>query len=396
MVIPLSVSGRSFWLAGTILALVGVVVVFVSPWNGFGDFGQFWSAGRTVGTLDLLDPVRHGVWQKANGVTVGFFAYPPGAAWLFVPFGMTSLAVGYWLHALAMTLLAAAGGILGAQVYGLDRRVGLIMVFAWAPVLVSVAFGQNMALALLLALATIEGLRRDDDRLAGLAVGLLLYKPTLALPLLGLMLIRGRWRAVSVAAAVGLGWYLLSVAAAGDDWGWPAGWLAGFEGYWVVDVPFNAAREISIPSLLTGHSVINPVAWLAAVVMAGLAIPRLRRAPIVEAGAGACLVGLAVSPHSLDYEAVMLLPILMWSLGRTATGISEPARTRLIVGAYLAAQLLLLTTASVLSSAAVVTFAAVAIWIAGWQRFETATEAESEMGRSRQPEWSRARPGVAN
>jgi hypothetical protein len=112
------------------------------------------------------------------------------------------------------------------------------------------------------------------------------------------------------------------------------------------------------------------IVWAPTIAVVALAIPRLRRSRIVEAGAGACLVGLAVSPHSLDYEAVMMVPFLMWSLGATRSGIAEPARTRLVVGAYLVAQLLVVSTAFVVSSAAVITFAATAIWITGWQRQE--------------------------
>jgi Glycosyltransferase family 87 len=384
-VIPLRLTARRFWLWGLVLALVGLVLVAASPWRGFADFPQFWSAARTVGTPDLLDPVRHGAWQAENGIKFGFFAYPPGSAWLFAPFGAVSLVDGYWLQAAVMTSLAAAGAALGARIYGIDRRVGLVMVFAWAPTLVSVAFGQNMALALLLALATIEGLRRDDDRLAGLAVGLLLYKPTLALPLLGLMLLRGRWRGIAVAAAVGLGWYLLGVAAAGGDWAWPAAWLSGLGDYYAIDVPYNAARSISIPGLLTGYRVPAAIGWLPAVAVVGLAIPRLRRSSMIEAGAGACLVGLAVSPHSLDYEAVLMVPFLMWSLGGTRSGTAEPARTRLIVGGYLVAQLLVVSTAFVVGSSALVTLAAAGIWISGWQRAESPEESASEPGAEPEP-----------
>ena len=366
--IPIRIVGRRFWLWGLVFTLIGVVLVTASPWKGFADFPQFWSAGRTVATPDLLDPVRHELWQLANGVHPGFFAYPPGAAWLFAPFGVSTIEVGYWLHAAVMTGLAAVGGLVGARVYELDRRVALVVVFAWAPTLVSVAFGQNVPLALLLAFLTIEGLSRNDDLFAGLAVGLLLYKPTLAIPLLGLMVLRYRWRALAVAAAAAVAWYLAGVAAAAGDWSWPAHWFAGLGGYYAADAPSNAARSISLPGLLVGYGLPVSVAWAAAIAVVGLALPRLRRAPIVEAGAAACLVGLVVSPHSLDYEAMMMLPAIMWSLGRTTTGISEPARTRLFVAAYVVAQLLLISTAFAVSSLTVAAFVATAIWISGWRR----------------------------
>ena len=103
------------------------------------------------------------------------------------------------------------------------------------------------------------------------------------------------------------------------------------------------------------------------------ALPRLLRSPIAEAGAGACLIGIVVSPHSLQYEAVMMLPLLLWAAGGTGSGIAEPWRTRLLVGAYLAAQLYVVTPFAGISVFVVMTLGATAIWITGWHRQEAAS-----------------------
>jgi hypothetical protein len=68
----------------------------------------------------------------------------------------------------------------------------------------------------------------------------------------------------------------------------------------------------------------------------------------------------------------MVLPLILWAAGGTGAGIAEPWRTRLLVPAYLAAQLYVLTTLVGVSIFAMITFAAAAIWITGWQRQETA------------------------
>jgi len=125
--------------------------------------------------------------------------------------------VGFWLNAIVMIGLVAASGILGARIYGLDRRVGLVAASAWTPCLASAIAGQNAALALFFALLGIEGLRRDNDSLAGTSVGLLLYKPTLAMPLIALLILRRRWLALPIVAIAGLGWYLAGVAASAGD-----------------------------------------------------------------------------------------------------------------------------------------------------------------------------------
>ena len=363
-VVPLRIASSRFWLWALALAAISAVVVVGAPTNGYIDFPQFWAAGRTAGTPDLLDPVRHEAWQAANGIRQGFFAYPPGAAWLFVPLAVWPLAVGFWLNALAAAALVGASGILGARIYGLDRRIGVVAAFAWAPCLASAALGQNAVLALFLALVCAEALRRDDEVLAGLAAGLSLYKPTLAAPLLGLLLLRGRWRALAVAVVVAAGWFLAGVAATAGDWSWPVHWLDGLGGYYSLDTSGNASKAISLPGLLAGRGLAAAPALAVGAVIVAAALPRLFRAPPEAAAAGACAVGLAASPHSLNYEAALLLPIILWSVSEA--GLAEPWRTRLIVPAYFLGPTYLISPTIGFSGLAVVALASAAIWIAGF------------------------------
>jgi hypothetical protein len=377
--IPLRLTGRRFWLGAIALGLVGIVAIAGSPPWHYIDFPHFWSAGRTVGTPDLFDPALRERWGSAHGMYLSPWVYPPGAAWLFVPFGIWSIDVAFWLHAAALAALVAASGLLGARTFGLDWRVGLVMAFAWTPSLSSAIYGQNVPLGLFLSLVAIEGLRRRNETLAGLGVGLLLYKPTLALPLLGLLLLRLRWRALLVVAGCAVAWYLASVAAAAGDWAWPRTWLSSLSGWYVHDTAYNIVRMISMPGLLQGLGVPGPVALGAGLAMAALAVPRLIRAPVVEAGAGAVLVGIAVSPHALNWEGAMVLPALLWAMGGSGTGLREPARTRLVVGACLVAPEFLCSETVGLSVLAAVTFLGAAIWIAGWWRYED-TGAVAEAG----------------
>lgn len=370
--LPLRLTPGRFWLWGVGLSVMSAIIVVGAPWNGFVDFPQFWSAGRTVGTPDLLDPTRHVVWQIANGVRPGFFAYPPGSAWLFAPFGALPLAGGFWLHAVAIGLISMAAGFVGARAFELDTRVALVATLAWAPTLAAIAVGQNAPLALLLALVAIDGLRRDRQALAGLAVGALLYKPTLAAPLLVLLLLRRQWTALAVAAAVAGAWYLLGVTATAGDWSWPSHWVAGLSGYYTSDTVGNVNKTISIPGFLVGHGAPSVVAFGAAALVAVAALPRLLRSPIAEAAAGACLIGLVVSPHSLTYEAVLVLPIMLWAVGGTGARIAEPWRTRLLVAAYLTAQLYVLTPLAGVCIFLATTLIATAVWLTGWQRQEAA------------------------
>lgn len=358
---------------GLVCGVIGAAISSNSPSAGYVDFPQFWAAGRTVGTADLLDRGLHGAWEAANGVAPDLFPYTPGTAWFFAPFSILPMAAGFWVHAAVMTALVGVAGFLAGRTFGLQGRVGLIVAFAWGPCMVAVAFGQNAPLALLLVVLALEGLRRDSDALVGLGVGLLLYKPTVAIPLLVLLLLRRRWRALGVAALVAAGWYIASVAATAGDWMWPIHLLAALGVYYGPNTSFNAIRATSIPGVLVGNGAPPIVAWGLAAALVVAALPRLLRSPIVEAAAGACLIGLAVSPHSLNYEAALALPAILWTMGGLGTGIREPVRTWLI-GVYCVAGLMILISLwAGLSSVGIAVLVMAIIWISGWQRLDAAS-----------------------
>jgi len=258
----------------------------------------------------------------------------------------------------------------GGRAFGLDTRVALVATLAWVPMLAAAAAGQNAPLAMLLALIAIDGLRTDRQMVAGLAVGAMLFKPTLALPLLVLLVLRRQWTALFVAMAVAVGWYVLGVAGSAGDWMWPRDWLTLTAPFFAADTWQNVNKTVALPGLMMGNGVPSVVAYAAAAAVVIAALPRLLRSPITEAAAAACLIGIVVSPHSLQYEAVMVLPLILWAAGGTGAGIAEPWRTRLLVPAYLAAQLYVVTTLTGVSIFAVITLAAAAIWITGWQRQE--------------------------
>lgn len=383
--LPLRLAPGRFWLWSIGLIVMSAVIVVGAPWNHFVDFPQFWYAAQTVGTPDLSDLTRQGTWQIGHGLSPFTFLYPPGTAWLYWPLGALSLAAAFWVHAAAIGLIGIAAGFVGGRAFGLDARVSLVATLAWAPTLAAAGVGQNAPLGLLLALIAIYGLRRDRQVLAGLAVGAMLFKPTLALPMFALLVIRRQWTALIAAMAVAVGWYVLGVAGSAGDWIWPRDWLVSTAPYFAADTWQNVNKSIALPGLMMGHGVPSVVAYVAAAAVVLAALPRLLRSPIAEAAAGACLIGIVVSPHSLQYEAVMALPLILWAAGGTGAGIAEPWRTRLLVVAYLAAQLYVLTALAGVSVFAVITFFATAIWISGWQRQEVPPAPSEAQDSAEQP-----------
>jgi hypothetical protein len=334
-------------------------------------------------------------WQAGHGLSLAVFPYLPGSALALWPLAQLPLGVSFWIWGVLMLLCAFLAARIGARIYELPMPVAVASTFAWAPVTGAVVIGQNSPLGLLLALVAIEGLvgrgktrgggqreripgtlpsgrellprRRalSDDVRAGLGSGLLLYKPTFGLPLVGLLVLRGRGRALALAGAVAVGWYATGIVASGGNVAWPGTWFATITGYIAADAGVNADKAVSVPGLISRLPLPSIAAVAAAILVAAAAIPRLIRAPLPEAAAGACLVGVAASPHAWSYDAALLLPIIWWSL---AGGIAEPWRTRLIVGAYVLAPFWLFSRQTIVSAVAVVVLGAAAIWIAGWWR----------------------------
>jgi hypothetical protein len=319
-----------------------------------------------VGTADLVPAGAHSAWQSARGLPAAFFPYPAGTAWLFAPFAPLPLSVGFVLFGLLMLACAGAAGVVGARVYGLERRTAVLAVLAFGPVTASVVIGQNGPLGLLLALAAIDGLVAADRGAvrgrwqAGLAIGLLLFKPTWGLPLVGLLILRRRWAELGIVAVVAAGWYLAGVAAAAGDWWWPRDWLDGLGDYLAADFAGNADKAVSMPGLVARLPVPPLVPLVAGAAVLVVALPRLLRAPIVEAASAACLIGVAVSPHAWGYDAALIVPWLLWAI---AGGAGEPWRTRIVVGAYLLGPFWLVSRQTIVSAVALVVLGLTAAWL---------------------------------
>jgi hypothetical protein len=223
-------------------------------------------------------------------------------------------------------------------------------------------------------------MRRDRHLEAGLACGLMMYKPTLALPLLGLLVLRIRWRELTVVAAVLVAAYFVGVAAAAGDWQWPSSWWNGSQPLLALDLAHNADKAISIPGVIgriPGISGWIPNLIAAAIVL--LSLRGLRRAPIAEAGAAACLLALAVGPRVWGYEAGLMLPILAWAI---AGGLSEPWRTRLVLLAIPMSLLWLVSYYTVVSGIALLVAAATAMWLWRWRPLGPEPRPVAEGGRA--------------
>ena len=373
---PLKLPPKRLRLWAVAIAAIGLVPIDTALINGGSDWPAFWSAGATVGTRDLVDGARHAAWQAAHGVAIDYWRYPPAVAYALAPAAHLPIWFGFVVQALLMLGLAGVAAVLLARIFELPTSVTMFLAFAWTPTTASADIGQNATLAVVLALWAIDGLRRDSHLEVGLATGLLMYKPTLGLFLLGLLVLRGRWQSLGVAAAVCAAWYLLSVVAAAGDWAWPVTWWSGLQPWLAPDFVRNADKAISLPGLLdrlAGAPVWLPIAGGGAVVL--LALRGLARAPIVEAACGACLLTMFAGPRVWGYEAGLMLPILAWAI---SGGLSEPWRTRLVLVCIPMGLLWLVSAYTVVSGVAVVVAAATAMWLWRWRPFGADPTAKGE------------------
>jgi len=321
---------RVLW---TWAAFVALLIASASAWSvqhGGGDWRVFVSAGARAGTPALLDPPE--AWQS--------FFYLPAVAWAFAPFAHAPLAVSFALDAVLMIACAALAGIVAARTYGLGWKTIAAAYVLWPPAVYAAAIvGQNAPVGLLLAQLAIAGIAARSVALTAVPIGLLLYKPTYAIPFVVLLLARGRLRELAVVCAIGAGWYGASVAATGGQWDWPAASLQLIVRFAAGDLSVNGPFAVSLPALLVRAGTDAGVVVAVVALVAALCLAALRRAGEVEAASAACLAGLALSPHAWAYDAVLALPMIAYAASRLA----EPARTCLLFALWLIAPLFFLS-----------------------------------------------------
>lgn len=334
--------------------------------QGYADWRAFAIAGTRVGTSSLLHPAE--LWQA--------FVYLPAAAWAIAPASRLPLAIGFTLSCVVMVACAVGAAAIASRLYRIPRTTMLCLTFAWWPTLyAAVVVGQNATLGLVLALLTIAGMVRGSPLLTAIPLGLLLYKPTYALPLVALLLVRARWRELAYVALFGMVWYLASAAATGGDWLWPRTLALLIHSYFAQDLRVNATLSVSLTGMLL-RAGLAPAAIAGLVaVLALAALPALRRAEPLESGSAACLIGLALSPHALAYDAVMALPMIAYA----ATRLTEPLRTPLVVAVYVLGPLAFLTPIFHFDPLAIVVIAGSCAWVVAGTREASKKEKGARM-----------------
>ena len=315
-----------------------------------GDYPAFYGAGRIVADGDadaLYEPARQEQVQQHlfGDEHVGYlhFAYPPFVAALYAPLAQLPYGLSYALHTMLMLgAVVLALHLLRPVLRVVDHHFELCLAatIAFFPMFRAVTAGQNTAVTLLLVAWAWRALHDHRHGQAGVALGLLLFKPQLALMLLALNALHRRWRTVGAAAATGAGLWLAGALVQGPGWVGP--WWHQASRFGELDAVVNGANAVSwlgaAQAVLGADSAVAAaVGWglalLTVAVVAGIWIatdPNRLTVPMAAA-VGATVLA---SPHTMFYDAGLL------ALVGLAVGPLVGARTRrLLVGLWAIAAL---------------------------------------------------------
>lgn len=314
-------NGSSHWAISRLLAigiavifaLCGIAaVIFARSGSIQADFLSFWAAGHlAVGghPASAYDIAQHRAVEQQVVSSVGVlpFPYPPPFLLILLPFGMLPfwLAMATWTAISACLYLAASRRII-------EPRFSIAQAAAGANFIT----GQN---GFLTAAIFIGGTKLLDARpfLAGTVLGLLCFKPQLAI-LLPVALLAGReWRAIAGGIVSSVSLLLIALLAFGMDsfrgffallpqfaqWlsaeRWPMGELAS---------TFAMLRSFGVPAG-AAMAIHGAVAIAAAGATARAWTLRLEtRVPVLAAAT------LLITPYLITYDALLLSLPLGWLL----------------------------------------------------------------------------------
>jgi len=180
------------------------------------------------------------------------------------------------------------------------------------PALTAIGGGQNAALSVLTLAIVWWALRQNREVVAGVAAGLLAFRPQYALPLIGLMLLARHWRAVAAAiATIAATWSGTAIMLGA---GWLPTWLDAVVPFVEQDAEVNASNSISMLGFLQAISspettlavVAGTVGAASIVVVLSWMWWRDRRFALSDR-MGALAIGmLLISPHTQFYDASVL------------------------------------------------------------------------------------------
>jgi len=307
--------------------IVGFLIVLVTAEGAVtatgrlgGDYPAFYSAGRIVveGDWENLYSLERQAEEQESLLGVGrllYFAYPPFVA---LPFGILAELEYRWSY-LCYTVILFCAFLF--SIHLLRSLSPFVNRHYWAVVSGSLLFyplakaiggSQNTPITLLLLIGAWWGVTHGRPYLSGLLLGLLLYKPHFALPMIGLYLVAGYGRVVVGAAVAGLSLYGVSAWMLGPDWVFQ--WAELVSLFAVEDIKVNGHQAVSwvgFISALFGNARGAATAGIACSILTAIYLMWkwwcLKSADLDIKMALAVTGIILISPHTMFYDAAFIL-----------------------------------------------------------------------------------------
>ncbi|HKW67464.1 MAG TPA: glycosyltransferase family 87 protein [Terriglobales bacterium] len=198
--------------------------------QGYPDFTAFYAAGKCVRrglSSQLYSTQTQALIQQefASGVKIRKgplpFTHPPFEAALFAPLAFLSYSAAYWVWN-AVSLLALAVFLLLLRPHipklrGWSEALPFLCGLAFFPVFVCLLQGQDSLLLLLLLGLAFVAMKGGRDFVAGVCLGMALFRFQLVLPVMAVALLRRRWKIVAGFAVTAAALAEISAAVVGRE-----------------------------------------------------------------------------------------------------------------------------------------------------------------------------------
>ena len=307
-----------------------------------GDYLAFWTSAKAFVQGHALSMYDREAFEAAMSSVSGLerhfmmWQYPPTAFFIIAPLGFFDYIAGYvfWMGATFAALIFALKSI------DLSWREVIILVFAPMSLLV-MDTGQISFLttALMILAVFFPGSR---PILAGVAAGLLTFKPHLGVLIPLAYLAAGCWRAFAAAAVTSVVVLLSSLAVFGLD-----GWILFYDSVTRIYTDYMYDGGSTPPKYMTtlmsqmrlleiDQSVAATAHYIFAAFLAFLVVIVWRMCPDIHLRAALiCSAAILVTPYAYSYELVILVaPAAALVVQARSTGWLIFERPALILGWY--------------------------------------------------------------
>ena len=309
-----------------------------------GDYPAFYAAAtiaadgdvEEVNDLDRLEAEQEELFPADEDEGFLTWAYPPHVAVLYRPLAALDYRPSYAVHTLLMVAAFVAAVLLARPLVPWLQRAtvpAIALGLASWPMFRGIGAGQNTALTLLLLVAAWRATAADRDALAGVFLGLLLYKPQFAVLAVALWAVTRRWKTVAAFAAVAAGTWGFTALFAGGDW--VSRWIDDVRAYDATE-DVNAPNHVSLSEAAHAAFEISTVGWAAAGIVGGYTAYRCWRTREVDLALAVPAI-LLCAAHAVFYDvgltllpAAVLLPVAPAATAVLyAAGFLEPLKEQL-------------------------------------------------------------------